>query len=125
MIPLPLVKPDVQISRIRLSCRHSRRSMHHHAIWPRRQLASQGRESPWQRRARHRTSSVLGISQSAHLPSYSSESAVGVLRSTGITPLPHYYDPLRLPTRPHTGYVFPARVDGLTHHHAGPPRFLD
>jgi hypothetical protein len=34
--------------------------------------------------------SVLGISQSAHLPSYSSESAVGALRSTGITPLPHY-----------------------------------
>ncbi len=52
-IPLPLIKPDVRISRIRLSCRHSRRGMHQTAIWPRRQLASRGRVSQCQRRAQH------------------------------------------------------------------------
>ena len=36
----------------------------------------------------------------------------GPLRSTGITPLPRYYGPLRLPTWPQAGYVFPTRVAG-------------
>jgi hypothetical protein len=35
----------------------------------------------------------------------------GALRSTGITPLPHYYGPLRLPTRPTGSYGFPSVVD--------------
>ncbi len=67
------------------------------------------------------TSSVLGISQSAHLPTYSSESAVGALRSTGITPLLHYYGPLRLPARPSHGYVFPPNVAGLSRTTPGLP----
>jgi len=32
------------------------------------------------------------------------------LRSTGITPLHHYYGLLRLPARPQHGYVFPCFV---------------
>ena len=56
------------------------------------------------------TSSVLGKSQSARLPSYSSNSAVGALCSTGITPHPRSYGPLRLPTQPPDGYVFPSDV---------------
>jgi hypothetical protein len=35
---------------------------------------------------------------------------VGPLRSTGVTPLPRYYGPLRLPTQPQVGYVFPTHV---------------
>jgi len=38
-------------------------------------------------------------------------SPAGALRSTGITPLPHYYGPLRLPTRPTGSYGFPSVVD--------------
>jgi hypothetical protein len=36
--------------------------------------------------------------------------AAGALRSTGVTPLPRYYGPLRLPCRPGDGYVFPSPV---------------
>jgi hypothetical protein len=39
------------------------------------------------------------------------ESLAGPLRSTGITPLPHYYEPLRLPIEPRRGYGFPRLVD--------------
>ena len=35
------------------------------------------------------------------------------LRSTGITPLPHYYGPLRLPIQPAEGYLFPPTVGDL------------
>jgi hypothetical protein len=35
------------------------------------------------------------------------------LRSTGVTPLPRYYGPLRLPTRPPDGYVFPPCVEAI------------
>jgi hypothetical protein len=38
-------------------------------------------------------------------------SPAGALRSTGITPLPRYYGPLRLPTWPTGGYGFPSVVD--------------
>jgi len=37
------------------------------------------------------------------------------LRSTGITRRQHYYGPLRLPTRPASGYVFPLAVETTTH----------
>jgi len=36
------------------------------------------------------------------------------LGSTGITPFPRYYGPLRLPTRPSAGYLFPADVEART-----------
>jgi len=36
------------------------------------------------------------------------------LGSTGITPLPRYYGPLRLPTWPSTGYLFPTNVEART-----------
>src|SRR5580698_1995836 len=38
----------------------------------------------------------------------------GVLGSTGVTPLPRYYDPLRLPTWPTGSYGFPSVVDPVT-----------
>jgi hypothetical protein len=38
-------------------------------------------------------------------------SPAGALCSTGVTPLPRYYGPLRLPTRPAGGYGFPSVVD--------------
>ena len=47
--------------------------------------------------------------QSARLPSHENASTARPLRSTGITPLPRYYGPLRLPTQPPGGYVFPTR----------------
>ena len=37
-------------------------------------------------------------------------SSVGALRSTDITPLPRYYNPIRLLTKPRDGYEFPSRV---------------
>jgi hypothetical protein len=39
------------------------------------------------------------------------ESLAGPLRSTGITPLHHYYEPLRLPIEPRRSYGFPRLVD--------------
>jgi hypothetical protein len=36
--------------------------------------------------------------------------SAGVLRSTGVTPLHHYYGPLRLPNEPADGYLFPPTV---------------
>ena len=39
------------------------------------------------------------------------ESLAGPLRSTGITPLQRYYEPLRLPIEPPRGYGFPRLVD--------------
>ena len=54
-----------------------------------------------------------------------SVTSVGILRSTGITRLPRYYDPIRFPPcRPH-GYVFPCRRSGYQPQQDGPPRFLD
>jgi hypothetical protein len=54
--------------------------------------------------------------QSAHFSSYGRTSLTGLLGSTGITPLPRYYEPIRLPARPAGGYVFPPAVEawGLT-----------
>ena len=39
----------------------------------------------------------------------------GALRSTGVTRRRHYYGPLRLPTGPAGGYVFPPIVEQATH----------
>ena len=54
--------------------------------------------------------------QSAHSSSYGRTSLTGLLGSTGITPLPRYYEPIRFPARPADGYVFPPAVEawGLT-----------
>ena len=49
--------------------------------------------------------------QSAHSPSYGRTSLAGLLGSTDITPLPRYYEPIRLPARPADGYVFPPAVE--------------
>jgi hypothetical protein len=47
------------------------------------------------------------------------------LRSTGITLLPHYYEPLRLPTCQRARLWLPTRPPGHDPEHAGSPRFLD
>ena len=49
--------------------------------------------------------------QAVLLTSDENANLAGVLRSTGITPLPRYYGPLRLPTGPASGYVFPRAVE--------------
>ena len=41
--------------------------------------------------------------------------SAGFLRSTGVTPLRRYYEPLRLPTEPKRGYVFPRFVADPSH----------
>jgi hypothetical protein len=41
--------------------------------------------------------------------------SAGSLRSTGVTPLRRYYEPLRLPTTPDCGYVFPQSAGGNPH----------
>ena len=50
--------------------------------------------------------------QSELPPSYTNVPPVGPLRSTGITPLLRYYEPLRRLHGPTNGYVFPSAVDG-------------
>jgi len=47
------------------------------------------------------------------------------LRSTGITPLPHYYGPLRLPTGRPAGLLIPPPPAGYEPQPVGSPRFLD
>ncbi len=49
----------------------------------------------------------------------------GPLRSTGVTPLPRYYGPLRLPTNQHTGLCLPLLPPGYEPQLAGSLRFLD
>ena len=47
------------------------------------------------------------------------------LRSTGITPLPHYYGPLRLPPYRSVRLLIPAPPSGCKPQHDGSPGFLD
>ncbi len=54
----------------------------------------------------------MSFIQAALSPSCGNTPSTGPLRSTGITPLPHYYEPLRLPIEPRRGYGFPRPVDG-------------
>ena len=49
----------------------------------------------------------------------------GPLRSTGVTPLPRYYGPLRLPTNQHTGLWIPLLPPGYEPQLIGSLRFLD
>ena len=53
---------------------------------------------------------VLGLPQAGLLASDEGIDPAGVLRSTGVTPLPRYYGPLRLPSLPDGGYWFPQPV---------------
>ena len=70
--------------------------------------------------------SVLGHAQAVLLTSHGNMDSAGALRSTGITPLPRYYFPLRLPAGPGGGYSFPSPVDPAfpPPHPDGSPRFL-
>ena len=69
------------------------------------------RQSP-ERVVDYSTDRCRRIAQSAHSPSYGRTSLAGLLGSTGVTPLPGYYEPIRLPARPADGYVFPLAVEG-------------
>ena len=48
--------------------------------------------------------SVVGLPQAVLLTSYEGIDPAGALCSMGVTPLPRYYGPLRLPAKPHGGY---------------------
>jgi hypothetical protein len=61
------------------------------------------------------------VAQSAHSPSYGHTSLAGLLGSTGVTPLPRYYEPIRLPARPASGYVFPPTVEACSFTEPGLP----
>ena len=99
--PSPLIKPDVRISRIRLSDwflrGHTADSGHERIPCP---------MPPWHRDTAcsesSRSHAVLDRLAPSHQPSLSSTSTpeVRVLPSTGITRLQRYYDPVRLPRRP-------------------------
>ena len=51
------------------------------------------------------------VVQAVLLTSDENANLAGDLRSTAVTPLPRYYVPLRLPTGPASGYVFPRAVE--------------
>ena len=90
-------------------------------------LQAQAGHSRWQRRGEtrvvlHRQSSAWpkpqsssrlgayfrsGLTQAVLRAVDRDADSAGALRSTGITPLPRYYSPLRLPTEANDGYVFP------------------
>jgi hypothetical protein len=59
----------------------------------------------------HPLRSGKGFFQAAFSSSCGNTLSAGRLRSTGITRLPRYYEPLRLPPEPRSGYLFPYRVD--------------
>ena len=58
--------------------------------------------------------SVADFRQSAFLSFVANAIPVRPLRSTRVTRLPRYYEPVRLPTSPPGGYVFPPAVEGIT-----------
>ena len=68
-----------------------------------------------------------GLFQADLLTSCGNTSMAGSLGSTGVTRLPRYYGPLRLPTRSDGGYVFPPFVGCVVRpdhrRPIGPPRF--
>jgi len=104
----PLFKPDVRISRIRLSQGHF---AERHA--PRTSRLGQPAEfSPPEKRWQSHNGSKLQVNP---FPFCEHMSLAEALRSTGITRRPHYYGPLRLPTKPNIGYLFPISVDPPAH----------
>ena len=106
--PSPLVEPDVRISRIRLSCKHSP-SPRTTAVagTPRSQRAKSRRaELPPSLRRGTRVQAEL-------LSSYQSTLASRPLRSTVVTRFVATMSPSDSRTEPAHGYVFPLAVDGL------------
>ncbi len=104
----PLFKPDMRISRIRLSQSHF---AERHA--PRTSRLGQSAESsPQENGWQSHNGSKLQVNL---FPFCEHMSLAEALRSTGITRRPHYYGPLRLPTKPNIGYVFPISVDSPAH----------
>ena len=53
---------------------------------------------------------VVEVFQAARRTAERYESPAGSLRSPGITQVPRYYEPLRLPIQPSVGYLFPSAV---------------
>ena len=106
--PSPLVEPDMQISRIRLSCKHSseqRNDRHSFTIT----LQSQRRNALGQHRPRIRS----GIFIQAGFPSsYSSTLAFRPLRSTVVTRFLATMSLSDSRSQPRYGYVFPHPVGG-------------
>ena len=104
----PLFKPDVRISRIRLSQGHF---AERHAPRPSR-LGQPAESSPPEKEWQIHYGSKLQV---VPFPFCEHMSLAGALRSTGITRRPHYYGPLRLPIKPNIGYLFPISVDTPAH----------
>ena len=100
----PLFKPDLRISRIRLSQGHFAERQ-----TPRpSRLGQPAESSPQEKGWQSHNGSKLQVDP---FPFCEHMSLAGALRSTGITRRPHYYGPLRLPIKPNIGYLFPISVD--------------
>ena len=97
-----LFKPDVQISRIRLT-REPLENGRRLAAWPNSAThVLAGRCVP-----KH---TLVGKPQESRAVADANPFPAGALRSTGITRLPRYYGPLRLLPWPDGGYGFPPSV---------------
>ena len=104
----PLFKPDLRISRIRLSQGHFAERQ-----TPRpSRLGQPAESSPQEKGWQSHNGSKLQVDP---FPFCEHMSLAGALRSTGITRRPHYYGPLRLPIKPNIGYLFPISVDSPAH----------
>jgi hypothetical protein len=98
----PLVKPDGRVSRIRLSRRDSSMNMHGDHLrlgHPSVAISEAG------------VKSVVGRSQDGARLFVRHDSPTGSLRSTRVTRLRRYYEPLRLPDEPSHSYLFLWSVD--------------
>ena len=109
-----LVKPDLQISRIRLSRIVSDTSMHRQLTTPRYKVSDRRSWSAWPvsqpSTLLGALNSVVGFPQAVLLASDEGINPAGVLRSAGVTPVHRYYGPLRLPAASSDGYLFPTPV---------------
>jgi hypothetical protein len=143
----PHFKPDVRISRIRLTrmasvtactesseCSYSRRKLAF--AMGRRPTGLPGtrstRDIPAWRittmftsigsfRQEGLASSVVGFLQ-AELASFDEHThPTGLLHSAGVTPFPRYYEPLRLPVGPGVGYFLPNICCATAHARTGTP----
>ena len=125
MSPLPLVEPDMQISSIRLTDAGRRDAV--------RASVGCARTVPWLLASRPRvvqTEEGLSEMHIIPLPCRSPRTQVAAslpirpicevrpLRSTGVTPLPRYYEPVRLPTAADAQLWFPTRRCAATHRRA-------
>ena len=118
----PLFKPDLRISRIRLSQGHFAERQ-----TPRpSRLGQPAESSPQEKGWQSHNGSKLQVDP---FPFCEHMSLAGALRSTGITRRPHYYGPLRLPIKPniviYSRSPLTPQHTWLGNHSTGPPRFLD